>query len=190
MEHALKVGSLSGPVAVESLADFDSVVSALQARIYRVLLGMLRDPDAAESLTQDCFLKAYQSRESYRGEASLSTWITQIAINLARDYQRNRKSQFWRGLFRSGEHYDTAVAVVADARPRHDEHLLAKEQVAKVWAAAEELSPQQRAVFVLRFVEEKSMEEIAEATGLRVGTVKIHLFRAVRAVRNKVRGSE
>jgi RNA polymerase sigma-70 factor, ECF subfamily len=189
MEHALKVGSLSGPVAIGSLEDFDSVVNALQTRIYRLLLGILQDPEAAETLTQDCFLKAYQGRTSYRGEASLSTWVSQIAINLARDYQRNRKSQFWRGLFQSGAQYEAAAAVVPDQRPSHEAVLVAKEQVARVWEAAEDLSTQQRAVFVLRFVEDKTLEEIAEVTGLKVGTVKIHLFRAVHAVRARVKGS-
>ena len=192
MERALNtpVGSLSGTSAVVSLDDFDAVVSALQTRIYRLLLGMLRDPDAAETLTQDCFLRAYQSRGSFRGEASLSTWVTQIAINLARDNQRNRSSQFWRGLFRSGEHNEAAVAAVPDRKPTHDAELVVQEQVAAVWQAAEALPTQQRVVFVLRFVEDKSLEEIAQATGLKVGTVKIHLFRAVRSVRARVKGSE
>lgn len=192
MERALNtpVGSLSGAGAAVSLEDFDAVVSALQTRIYRLLLGMLRDPDAAETLTQDCFLRAYQSRSSYRGDASLSTWVSQIAINLARDHQRNRKSQFWRGLFRTEEHYEAAVAAVPDGKRAHDAELVAREQVAAVWLAAEGLPTQQRAVFVLRFVEDKSMKEIAQATGLKVGTVKIHLFRAVRSVRARVKGLE
>ncbi|HUR36860.1 MAG TPA: sigma-70 family RNA polymerase sigma factor [Terriglobales bacterium] len=173
-----------------SLEDFDGLVLGMQTRIYRLLLGMLRDPDTAETLTQDCFLKAYQSRSTYRGDASLSTWISQIAINLARDYQRNRKSQFWRGLFQSGQHFEAAAAVTPDQQPSHERKMLAQEQVAAVWDAAEGLSPQQRAVFVLRFVEDKTLEEIAETTGLKVGTVKIHLFRAVRSVRARVKGQE
>ncbi|HUS19087.1 MAG TPA: sigma-70 family RNA polymerase sigma factor [Terriglobales bacterium] len=189
MEQAVKTStstvSLSGNVGL-SLEDFDGLVTGMQMRVYRLLLGMLRDQDAAETLTQDCFLKAYQGRRSYRGEASLSTWISQIAINLARDHQRNRKSDFWRKLFKGNEHFEAAAAAMPDRQPSHERALVAQEQVAAVWEAAEELSPQQRAVFVLRFVEDKTMEEIAEATGLKVGTVKIHLFRAVRAVRARV----
>src|SRR5215471_4976226 len=78
------------------LQDFDSVVEQHQQRIYRVLVGMLRDTDAAQSLTQECLIKAYESRSTYRGEASLSTWLIHIAINLARDYHRNRRLAFWR----------------------------------------------------------------------------------------------
>lgn len=170
-----------------SLEDFDALVAGMQTRVYRILLGLLRDPEAAESLTQDCFLRVYQGRSTYRGQASLSTWVIQIAINLARDHQRNRKAQFWRGLFAGGDQYEAAAAAVKDARPSHESALVAREQVEAVWRAAEELPTQQRAVFLLRFVEDRSLEEIAAATGLKVGTVKIHLFRAVRAVRNKVK---
>jgi RNA polymerase sigma-70 factor, ECF subfamily len=190
MEQALNspAATVTGS-AVLNLEDFDSLVATMQARIYRLLMGMLRDPEAAETLTQECFLKAYQNRKSYRGNASLSTWVCQIAINLARDYQRNRKSRFWRGLFRHGDQFEAAAAAAPDERPTHDRAMLAEEQIAAVWQAAEELSPQQRAVFVLRFVEEKSLEEIAAATGLKVGTVKVHLFRAVKSVRTRLIGS-
>ncbi len=189
MEQALKSAvNLVGDAAL-SLDDFDGLVTAMQTRIHRLLLGMLRDPETAQTLTQECFLKAYQSRGSYRGEARLSTWVTQIALNLARDYQRNRKARFWRGLFRSAEQYEVAAAAAPDRRSSHEAALVAREQVSAVWRAVNDLSAQQRAVFVLRFVEDQSMEEIATALGLKVGTVKIHLFRAVRAVRTKVRES-
>lgn len=186
MEQALKSAvSLVGDASL-SVDDFDGLVASMQTRIYRLLLGMLRDPDAAQTLTQDCFLKAYQSRDSYRGDASLSTWVTQIAINLARDYQRNRKAQFWKGLFHTGQQYEVAAASARDGRPSHDVALVAREQVGAVWRAVEGLSSQQRAVFVLRFVEDQSLEEIATTMGLKVGTVKIHLFRAVKTVRARL----
>jgi RNA polymerase sigma-70 factor (ECF subfamily) len=64
---------------------------------------------------------------------------------------------------------------------------LASEQVAAVWAATESLSERQRTVFLLRFVEDMDLLEIAAATGLKEGTVKAHLFRALQAVRERVR---
>jgi RNA polymerase sigma-70 factor (ECF subfamily) len=66
--------------------------------------------------------------------------------------------------------------------------LLGREEVASVWSVVEKLSPQQREVFILRFVEEMSLEEIAAATSLKVGTVKTHLFRAVHAIRQRLKG--
>jgi len=58
-----------------ALRDFTPLVQSHQQRIYRVLLGMVRDPDAAQTLTQECFLKAYQKRASFRGEASVGIWL-------------------------------------------------------------------------------------------------------------------
>lgn len=99
-EAAVVIGRLGNarldPVG---LVDFSALVQQHQPRIYRVLLGMLHDPDAAETLTQECFLKAFQNRGGFRGEASVGTWLVRIAINLARDHRRNRLRAFWQKLF-------------------------------------------------------------------------------------------
>ncbi|HEV8383868.1 MAG TPA: sigma factor, partial [Candidatus Acidoferrales bacterium] len=75
--------------------DFDEIVREHQQRIFRFLRSLLRDSDAADTLTQECFLRAYRKRASFRGEASVATWLTRIAINLATDYRRNRRCAFW-----------------------------------------------------------------------------------------------
>ncbi|HXJ94465.1 MAG TPA: sigma-70 family RNA polymerase sigma factor [Terriglobia bacterium] len=173
--------------SLQLLQNFDSVVERYQQRIYRILLGMVRDEDAAQTLTQECFLKAYEARSTYRGEASLSTWLIRIAINLAHDYHRNRRLDFWRRLFSSGSDVSEVAGRLPSGGVTPEQDLLAKEKVAAVWSAAEKLSPQQRAVFVLRFVEEMSLEEIAAATNLKLGTVKIHLFRALSGVRKRMK---
>jgi RNA polymerase sigma-70 factor (ECF subfamily) len=171
-----------------ALDDFTPLVQAHQQRIYRVLLGMVRDPDAAQTLTQECFLKAYQKRASFRGKGSAGVWLVKIAVNLARDHRRSRLRAFWHRLSSSSEEIADLGQRLPDPHASQERVLLGREEVAGVWSAVEKLSPQQRAVFVLRFVEEMSLEEIAEATSLRVGTVKTHLFRAVRAVRQRVKG--
>jgi len=168
-----------------ALDDFTPLVQAHQQRIYRVLLGMLRDPDAAETLTQECFLKAYQKRTTYRGEASVGVWLLKIAVNLARDHQRSRLREFWDRLRSSAAEVADLGQSLPDPRASPERDILGREEVAGVWAAVRKLSAQQRAVFVLRFVEELSLEEIAEATSLKLGTVKTHLFRAVHAVRQE-----
>ena len=78
------------------IQDFDTVVRLYWPRIFRFVLASLRDRDAAQTVTQDCFLKAYRSRDRFRGEASIHTWMIQIAVNLIRDFGRNRRLQFWR----------------------------------------------------------------------------------------------
>ncbi|HEV2426305.1 MAG TPA: sigma-70 family RNA polymerase sigma factor [Terriglobia bacterium] len=169
------------------LEDFDSVVLQHQQRIHRVLLGMLRDSDAAQTLTQECFLRAYESRGRYRGEASVSTWLIRIAINLAHDYHRNRRLGFWRRLFAGDNDVGEMAARLPSDAATPEQDLLAKEKLAAVWSAVERLAPQQRAVFVLRFVEQLSLEEIAAATNLKLGTVKAHLFRALGTVRKRMK---
>jgi RNA polymerase sigma-70 factor (ECF subfamily) len=169
--------------------EFDGLVREHQQRIYRVVLSLTRDPDAADTLTQECFLRAYQKRATFRGEASVGTWLVRIAVNLARDHARNRKRAFWARLMggqRREEDGLTAAALeVADPAATPEQLAAAHEELATVWAAAEELAPQQRTIFLLRFAQEMSLAEIAETLELEVGTVKAHLFRAVGAVRNR-----
>ncbi len=168
--------------------EFDAIVRLNQRRIYRVLLALLRDPDAADQLTQECFLRAYQKRASFRGEASVETWLVRIAVNLARDHSKNRRTTFWRRLLGSTapEEATAAATDLADPHASPERALEARQEVAAVWSAADELSPQQRAVFLLRFVEEMPLGEIARAMGVEVGTVKSHLARAVGAIRRRL----
>ncbi len=170
--------------------EFDGVVRAHQRRIYRVLLGLVRDPDAADTLTQECFLRAFKKRKSFRGEASVGTWLVQIAVNLARDYGRSRRIAFWRRLFGQAKPEEAAAAdQMADARASPERALVAREELEAVWSVVGALSPQQRAAFVLRFAEEMTLEEVAVAMALEVGTVKAHLARAVGAVRRRLKES-
>jgi RNA polymerase sigma-70 factor (ECF subfamily) len=172
---------------IGSLEDFDSVVGLHQQRIFRLLLGMVRDIDAAQTLTQECFMKAYQARSGYRGDSSVSTWLIRIATNLARDYYRNRRLDFWRRLFSGDRDTGNATLKLPAGGPTPEQDLLAKEKLAVVWSGLETLSRQQRAIFVMRFVEEMSLEEIASATELKTGTVKVHLFRALGKVRKQMK---
>ncbi len=177
-------------IRMTALDDFAPLVRQHQQRIYRVLFGMVRDPDAAETLTQECFLKAYQSRASFRGEANVGVWLLKIAVNLARDHRRSRGREFWQKLSSSFDHAGEIGRRLPDPHASQERVLLAREEVATVWSAVDGLSRQQRVVFILRFVEEMSLEEIAEATSLKIGTVKTHLFRAVRAVRQRLKGGK
>jgi len=175
-------------LGMAALDDFTPLVQSHQQRIYRVLLGMVRDPDAAQTLTQECFLRAYQKRASFRGEANVGVWLLKIAVNLARDHRRSRLREFWHRMFSSSTGLAELGQRLPDPQASQERVLLGREEVAGVWSAVEKLSPQQRAVFILRFVEEMSLEEIAEATSLKIGTVKTHLFRAVHTIRQQCKG--
>jgi RNA polymerase sigma-70 factor (ECF subfamily) len=168
--------------------DFEQLVCLRQRRIFRLLLSLVRDEEAADNLTQECFLRAYRRRASFRGECRIETWLLRIAVNLALDFLRNRRRAFWARLLRLDDaEPDAAAWQAVDDCPGPERALLAREQAAAVWAAVATLSPQQQAVFTLRFGEEMSLAEIAEATQLELGTVKSHLHRALTAVRRQLR---
>ncbi len=150
-------------------------------RIFRFALASLRDRDAAQTVAQDCFLKAYRGRERFRGEASLLTWLMQIAVNLVRDNARNRRLQFWRKA-----PSDMPREWLQDGKIDPERRILVQEQVDAVWSATARLPERQRTVFLLRYVEELELLEIAAVTGLKEGAVKIHLYRALRSVRAHV----
>ena len=168
------------------IEDFDALVRLFWPKVFRYALACLRDRDAAESLAQDCLLKAYRARQGFRGEASLNTWLMQIAVNLVRDSMRNRRLRFWNRTRAAAPDFDLVSQSLADGGSSPEDAALAKERVAAVWSVVETLSERQRTVFLLRFVEDLDLLDIAAVTGLREGTVKVHLFRALEAVRKRM----
>ncbi len=169
---------------------FDAIVRQYQQRVYRVILLLVKDGDAADSLTQDCFLRAYEKRTSFRGECSVSTWLLRIAVNLARDHHKSRRSAFWRRLvgLQDGDTENGAALEVCAPEPSAERSLLAREMLQQVWQAAAVLPQQQRTIFLLRFAEEMPLAEIAQVLGIETGTVKAHLFRAIAKVKQTVKG--
>src|SRR5580692_10449590 len=94
-------GTALEPLAMTTAGEFTAeeftcVVERHRPQIFRFLLASTRDVDLAETLTQDCFLKAHRNWTNFRGESSALTWLMRIAINLQKDHWRNRRMQFWR----------------------------------------------------------------------------------------------
>ena len=97
----MAAGAAVKPMSVEAAGEiaaqeFSRVVETHRPQIFRFLLSSTRDTDLAETLTQECFLKAHRNWGSFRGESSAMTWLMRIAINLQKDHWRNRRMQFWR----------------------------------------------------------------------------------------------
>jgi RNA polymerase sigma-70 factor, ECF subfamily len=168
-------------VIAETSEAFDELVAIHRPRIFRFAFASLRDRDAAESVTQDCFLRAWQAWPRFRGDSSVQTWLTRIAINLIRDSARSRRFQFWK------QQADVTDCFIPDAATSPEQRLAAKQQVAAVWKAMDRLSPGQRTVFLLHFMEEMGIAEIEAATGITNATVRVHLSRAVSVIRKKLR---
>jgi RNA polymerase sigma-70 factor, ECF subfamily len=164
------------------LEDFDAMARLYGPRVFRFALASLRDRDGAETVAQDCLLKAWQARARFRGDCTVQTWLMQIAVNLVRDRVRSRRLQFWK----SAVEIDSVRQWIPDGSLSPEAQAAAREQIAAVWQATAKLSGKQRTVFLLRFVEDMELLEIAAVTGMKEGTVKIHLFRALEAVRKRL----
>ncbi len=163
---------------------FGEIIQQNQRRVYRVIFLLVRDHDVADTLTQECFLRAYRKRATFRGECRLDTWLLRIAVNLVRDQGKSRRAQFWRKLVGlEDEESESAPSRVASEQISPERQLLVREELQAVWDVAASLSEQQRTIFLLRFAEEMSLAEIAAVLRLKTGTVKAHLFRATEKVR-------
>jgi RNA polymerase sigma-70 factor, ECF subfamily len=174
------------------LRDFSAWMTAEQRRIYHICQRMLRDPEEADSATQDVFLKAYQAlqKEALREDGKTlddpARWLTRIAVNTCLDRLRSQKWQFWRKR-PSQEDEATILAMTASRQPEAEQKLMAREISARLNTALGRLSDRQRVVFTLRHYDEMSLEEIGNVLGLDVGTVKAHMFRAVSKLRGELK---
>lgn len=169
------------PAAV--LGSVDTLYELYSQRIFRFLLTSVRDRDLAESLTQDTFIRAWSAREQFRGDCSPATWLTRIALNLVRDHTRTNRFRFWKNVAQTAVDATEFAGFIPDPTTTAESSLIAHEQAGLVWDAVATLTERQRTVFLLRFVEELGLGDIAEITGMPMSTVKTHLYRGLAAIR-------
>ena len=173
---------------IPELDDIDGLVTQYRARLLRFVLLSVADEDLAASIVQDTFLRAWTARSSFRGDCTVKSWLTSIALNLIRDHYRIRKLQFWRRMRSQSIDIFEAAGFLLAAGSSPEAQLLAREQARQITAALQDLSPNQRTVFLLRFQEEMEVSEIAAVMKMPVNTVKTHLHRAVRVIRGRFGG--
>jgi RNA polymerase sigma-70 factor (ECF subfamily) len=183
------IGCVPGDATLTELDDIEALDRIYRARLLRFIAYATGDQDLAETIVQDALLKAYNGRESFRGDCSVYTWLAHIATNLMRDHQRTRKFQFWRRLQKTAPDLSEVSGLLPSRESSPESQILARERAMQVSAALETLSTNQRTIFLMRFIEEMELDEICQATGMHNSTVKTHLHRAVKAVRLKLGGS-
>ena len=165
-------------------AAYAVIVERFQRRIYRVAFAIVRDDAEADAVTQDTFVQAYTHLARFQGRSELETWLTRIAINRSRDSLRRRK---FISLFvtRDDEEGEAMIEPVDD-RPDPERQIMSAQLRVAIQRAERQLSSQQKTIFRLRHYENLSLEEIADHLGLRAGTVRAHLFRAIHKVRREL----
>lgn len=172
--------------AISELDDIELLVRTYRARLLRFVTFSTGDPDLAETITQDCLLKAYNARASFRGDSSVNTWLTSIAVNLIRDHQRTQKFKFWKQARATAVDVTDVASFIAVDSSSQEQQLIAKEQVAKLSGIVGTLSLNQRTVFLMKFAEEMDLADISKAMDMPINTVKTHLHRALKAVRGQL----
>ena len=173
--------------ALDDTRDFGAWMASEQKRIFLLCRRMLQDIEDADSATQDTFLKAWQAlkKPDSKDLDDPGKWLTRIAVNTCLDRLRSKRWQFWR---RRPEAQDeaTILALAPAQNPDAEDRLFAKQIQDRLEQALERLTARQRAAFTLRHYEDRSLAEIAELLALDVGTVKVHLFRAMEKLREEL----
>jgi RNA polymerase sigma-70 factor (ECF subfamily) len=171
------------------LESIDILYERYGQRIFRFVLASIRDRDVAETLTQDTFIRAWSARDQFRGDCAPATWLTRIALNLVRDHTRTNRFRFWRNVANTAVDATEFASFLPDTTSSAEDALIAKQQVALLWHSVEALSERQRTVFLLRFVEDMDLAEIADMTSMPISTVKTHLYRGLAIVREHQKNS-
>jgi RNA polymerase sigma-70 factor, ECF subfamily len=162
---------------------FEELVRRYQRPIAAYVYRMVGDYDAALDLTQEVFIKVYGSLGRYRSEYKFSTWIYKIAHNAAVDHLR-RYSTREQSLTSEADGAAYELPIESN-KPTPEQESERRERRAEIESVVDQLSPAYRELVVLRHSHDLSYDEIAEVTGLPLGTVKNRLFRAREVMRQQ-----
>jgi RNA polymerase sigma-70 factor (ECF subfamily) len=164
-------------------AAFVQIMERYRTRIFTVTLGLLRNRADAEEITQDTFIRAHRGLARFRGDSSLATWLYRIAVNLARNrywyfFRRRRQDTLSLDCALSDDNSGTFSDLVADVSPDPAQETATGEFTDLIDACMQKLDARHREILTLRNVLNRSYEEIAQALGVNVGTVKSRIARA------------
>lgn len=167
---------------------FREIVSRYQRPVFNLVQRIVRDAAAAEDVAQEAFVKVYRALATYEPSQKLSSWIFKISHNAAIDSLRRRPADTV-PLEGAGDDAPGVADVVADtSSPSPEAAALRGDLRRALDAGLDRLRPEYRTVLVLRFQEELAYEEIAEVTGLPLGTVKTHIHRARKELATVLQG--
>jgi RNA polymerase sigma-70 factor, ECF subfamily len=169
---------------------FQVIVRRHNRRLYRVARAVMGDDREAEDVVQEAYLRAFIHVGEFRGDSSISTWLTRITVNVALDKQRGRATNVESATFDDGAYAGDGADVVAfplGAATVDPERVLAQREIIRLLERAIDALPEPfRVVLVMRMVEEMSVEETAGILGLPDETVRTRLHRARRLLRQSI----
>jgi RNA polymerase sigma-70 factor (ECF subfamily) len=169
---------------------FEEIHRKYQSKIFNLILRVVGNRDDAEDLTVDTFVNAYRAWGRFRGDARVSTWLHQIAINNCKNRFKQKDRRRDREPISLDDVIDTESGElsreVADWRNVPERRLMEQELARQIQRAVDALAPEYRTVLVLAQMEDMSYEEIAAVTKLSVPAVKTRLHRARNMMRRRL----
>jgi RNA polymerase sigma-70 factor (ECF subfamily) len=169
---------------------FGQLVDRHKRKLYGVIIRLVGDPDVAEELSQETFVKAYAAISKFRVDSTFGTWLVQIGIHAARDHIRRAQRLRERRVVSLNVLHEThgEESEPPDTRASSDPGggVEGKEARALVREGLAQLPPEYREVLVLKHFENWAYERIAEATGDSVGSLKVRAYRARRLLRDRL----
>jgi RNA polymerase sigma-70 factor (ECF subfamily) len=176
-------------------SDFNALMSRYEKPIYNLVFRFLNDPEEASDLTQEAFISAYRARSDFRGDSKVSTWLYRIAVNHCknrykqRDRQRDHEGPSLDENWSAGPDGDGAAfesKFLADWSYSPELISQSNELMSAIYRAVEALPIDYKIVVVLREMEGMNYNEIVQATGLTLETVKTRLSRARGMLRRRL----
>ena len=169
---------------------FDELVTRYRTRVFAMIYNMVHNEQDAWDLAQESFIKAWKSIKRFRGHSSFYTWIYRIVMNVTIDWLRKKHVKGAGAEFDDAlqlKEIDPAAKTVPKADPLPHEQMERREIQAKIDKAIAQLSPEHRAVILMKEIEEMQYHEIAETLGCSIGTVMSRLFYARKKLQNLLR---
>ena len=167
---------------------YDELILLYKDAVYSIIYRMVHNQQEAEDLSQEAFIKAYNSINSFNEEYAFSTWLFKIATNNCIDFFRKRKLKTY-SMDQTVKYKDEEFQQeYADDEPTVDYELVASEKSAMIRKAIYELPEKYRTAILLRHHEERSYEDIAQILKLPLGTVKARIFRAREMLKKSLQG--
>jgi RNA polymerase sigma-70 factor, ECF subfamily len=169
---------------------FDELVTRYRTRIFAMIYSMVHNEQDAWDLAQESFIKAWKSIKRFRGRSSFYTWMYRIMMNVTIDWLRKKQVKGAGMEFDDAlqlREIDPASKTVPKADPLPHERMERAEIRAKIDKAIAQLSPEHRAVILMKEIEEMQYHEIAETLGCSIGTVMSRLFYARKKLQNLLR---
>lgn len=169
-------------------ADYEALYHTQHARVLRLCRLLLGDVHEAEDVTQEVFVKLLHAYRTETRPMAWEAWLTRVAVNACRDRRRSGWWKWWRlPRYPASTAAEPEIMRLShELTPEHE--ALGHEMRRRIWQAFRELPRRQQEVFALRYLEGLSTEVVADTLGLSVGSVKQHLFRAVRRLRGTIGG--